>query len=52
VSEAGFAMIAAREEDRYWRQRDRINVWRMWWRVQTFRHLFHVLPGETILELR
>lgn len=39
-----------RTQDRYW-QRDPINEARMWWRAQTVRHLFHLLPGETILEL-
>jgi SAM-dependent methyltransferase len=45
--------IAARERvsDRYWSQRDPINDLRTWWRAQTARHLFHLLPGETILEL-
>jgi SAM-dependent methyltransferase len=49
----GFESIAARERvsDRYWSQRDPINELRTWWRAQTVRHLFHVLPGESILEL-
>ena len=50
---AGFAALAARERasDRYWSHRDPINALRTWWRAQTVRHLFHVLPGESILEL-
>jgi SAM-dependent methyltransferase len=45
--------VAARERvsDRYWSQRDPINELRTWWRAQTVRHLFHLLPGESILEL-
>ena len=45
--------VAARERisDRYWSHRDPINELRTWWRAQTARHLFHLLPGETILEL-
>jgi dolichol-phosphate mannosyltransferase len=48
-----FDAIAGRERvsDRYWSQRDPINELRMWWRAQTARHTFHLLPGETILEL-
>jgi ubiquinone/menaquinone biosynthesis C-methylase UbiE len=47
------AAIAARERvsDRYWSHRDPINELRTWWRAQTVRHLFHLLPGESILEL-
>jgi SAM-dependent methyltransferase len=45
--------IAVREAatDRYWSRTDPINELRIWWRAQTFRHIFHVLPGESILEL-
>jgi ubiquinone/menaquinone biosynthesis C-methylase UbiE len=52
-TQAGFAAIAARERvsDYYWSRRDPINELRTWWRAQTVRHMFHVLPGETILEL-
>lgn len=48
-----FDAIAARERvsDRYWLQRDLINDLRTWWRAQTARHIFHLLPGESILEL-
>src|SRR5262249_15506853 len=50
---AGLDAIAARQRhpDRYWSRRDLINALRTWWRAQTVRHLFHLLPGETILEL-
>jgi SAM-dependent methyltransferase len=45
--------IAARERvsDWYWSRRDPINGFRLLWRAQTARHLFHILPGESILEL-
>jgi dolichol-phosphate mannosyltransferase len=45
--------LARREEvsDRYWSHNDPINQLRVWWRAQTARHLLHLLPGETILEL-
>lgn len=50
---AGFGQIAARERisDIYWSRKDPINELRSWWRAQTVRHTFHVLPEETILEL-
>lgn len=35
----------------YWLRRDPIYSDRLLWRAQTFRHLVHLLPGETILEL-
>lgn len=52
VASPALRAVAQREktQDRYW-ARDPINESRMWWRAQTARHLFHVLPGETILEL-
>ena len=52
VSSSGLRAAAQRErtQDAYW-ARDPINEARMWWRAQTVRHLFHVLPGETFLEL-
>ncbi|HEV3204572.1 MAG TPA: bifunctional class I SAM-dependent methyltransferase/glycosyltransferase family 2 protein, partial [Gemmataceae bacterium] len=45
--------IAVRERatDRYWSRHDPISRLRLWWRAQTVRHLFHLLPGESILEL-
>jgi SAM-dependent methyltransferase len=50
---AEFDVLGARERvsDRYWSRRDPINGLRMRWRAQTFRHLFHLLPGESVLEL-
>lgn len=46
-------MIAARERrrDQDWMRRDPILNDRMVWRAQTFRHLMHLLPGQTILEV-
>ena len=45
--------LALREcyRDDYLRERDPIAEDRMLWRAQTFRHLVHLLPGQTILEL-
>lgn len=45
--------LAVREQyrDQYWRRRDPIYQDRLLWRAQTFRHLVHLLPGQSILEL-
>jgi dolichol-phosphate mannosyltransferase len=45
--------LADRERfrDRYGRDRDPIYEDRLLWRAQTFRHMVHLLPGETILVL-
>lgn len=45
--------LAVRESyrDRYWRRRDPIFESRLLWRAQTFRHLVHLLPGQSILEI-
>lgn len=45
--------LAAREtyRDRYLRERDPIAEDRMLWRAQAFRHLVHLLPGQSVLEL-
>jgi hypothetical protein len=45
--------LAMREQyrDRYWLKRDPIYQDRLLWRAQTFRHMVHLLPGQTILEL-
>jgi dolichol-phosphate mannosyltransferase len=53
VPRPGLEEIAARERiaDDYWSQQDPINELRTWWRAQTVRHMFHLLPGESILEL-
>lgn len=53
---AGGALAAAlgereRFRDAYLAHRDPIAADRMLWRAQTFRHLVHLLPGETVLEL-
>ena len=37
--------------DRYWKTKDPICTDRLSWRAQVFRHLVHLLPGESILEL-
>src|SRR5260370_28194684 len=47
------ATLALRERVRqvYWKRRDPIIEDRMLWRAQTFRHVMHVLPGQSILEI-
>jgi hypothetical protein len=37
--------------DQYWQRRDPIYADRLLWRAQTFRHMVHLLPNQTILEL-
>ena len=37
--------------DRYWRTSDPIADDRLLWRAQSFRHMMHLLPQQTILEL-
>lgn len=46
-------VLAAREKfrDRYAETRDPIRDERLHWRAQSFRHMVHVLPGQTILEI-
>ena len=46
-------VLAARERfrDRYYEKHDPIRDHRMLWRAQSFRHMVHLLPGQTILEL-
>lgn len=53
ISRRSLAKLAERERatDDYWSRRDPINELRIWWRAQTVRHMFHVLPGESFLEL-
>ena len=48
-----FEALGLREayRDDYWQRRDPIYADRLLWRSQTFRHLVHLLPGQTILEL-
>lgn len=43
--------IRERYRDEYWSKHDPIVEDRLLWRVQTFRHTVHLLPGQTILEL-
>lgn len=43
--------LRERYRDEYLRRRDPIAADRMLWRAQAFRHLVHLLPGRTILEL-
>ena len=53
LSPAAFEALCLRERasDRYWRRNDTIRKERLYWRAQTARHLFHILPGETVLVL-
>ena len=45
--------LGEREQQReqYWQSRDPILADRLIWRAQTFRHMVHLLPDQTILEL-
>ena len=53
ISPLAFSAIASRENasDRYWRRMDPISETRLLWRAATVRHMFHLLPGESILVL-
>jgi dolichol-phosphate mannosyltransferase len=51
LSRVGTLALRERFRDRYARERDPIADDRATWRAQTFRHMVHLLPGETILEL-
>ncbi|MBC6989897.1 glycosyltransferase [Hymenobacter sp. BT491] len=46
-------VLGKREQfrDHYWLNRDPILKDRLLWRAQSFRHLIHLLPGQSILEL-
>ncbi|MBD0351354.1 MAG: glycosyltransferase [Flavisolibacter sp.] len=46
-------ILTRREQyrDRYWHRRDPIVNDRLLWRAQSFRHMVHLLPGQSILEL-
>ncbi len=48
-----FENLSLREQfrERYWHKRDPIIKQRLLWRAQTFRHMVHLLPNQTILEL-
>lgn len=43
--------LRERYRDAYLKQRDPIHEDRLLWRAQSFRHLVHLLPGQSILEL-
>jgi len=43
--------VRERYRDDYWESRDPIADDRLCWRAQTFRHMMHVLPSQSILEL-
>lgn len=43
--------IREQYRDQYWLRRDPIYNDRLLWRAQTFRHMVHLLPNQTILEL-
>ena len=47
------ATLETRERfrDHYWLTRDPILDSRLLWRAQSFRHLVHLLPGQSVLEL-
>ena len=47
------ARLSSRESfrERYWERNDPIVDDRLLWRAQTFRHLVHLLPGQSVLEL-
>jgi dolichol-phosphate mannosyltransferase len=46
-------ILGIREQyrDRYWKKRDPILDDRLLWRAQSFRHMVHLLPNQSILEL-
>ena len=53
ISASTMESIAHRERvsNWYWTHKDSLNAMRIWWRACTARHMLHLLPGETILEL-
>ena len=54
MGENGLVEILQQREqyrEMYWHKRDPIVHDRLLWRAQTFRHLTHLLPGQTILEI-
>jgi dolichol-phosphate mannosyltransferase len=53
LSASAMESIADRERvsDWYWTRKDKLIGMRVWWRATTARHILHLLPGETILEL-
>jgi len=50
-SSADTLALRERVRERYWQRRDPIIDDRMLWRAHTFRHVMHLLPGQSILEL-
>jgi dolichol-phosphate mannosyltransferase len=50
-SSTGTLALRERVREGYWQRRDPIINDRMLWRAQTFRHVMHLLPGQSILEL-
>jgi dolichol-phosphate mannosyltransferase len=50
-SSTGTLALRERVREAYWTRRDPIIDDRMLWRAQTFRHVMHLLPGQSILEL-
>ncbi len=48
---SGTLALRERVREVYWKRRDPIIKDRMLWRAQTFRHVMHVLPGQSILEI-
>lgn len=52
-NEADTKVLGLREKfrDYYWQRRDPILYDRLTWRAQTFRHVVHLIPGKTVLEL-
>ena len=47
----GTLALRERVREAYWKQQDPIIDNRMVWRAQTFRHIMHLLPSQSILEL-
>ncbi len=43
--------IRERYRDQYWEKKDPIYADRLLWRAQSFRHMVHLLPNQSILEL-
>jgi dolichol-phosphate mannosyltransferase len=48
-----FQALVLREQtrDKYLKRRDPIATDRLRWRAQSFRHMVHLLPGQSILEI-
>jgi SAM-dependent methyltransferase len=48
---SGTLALRERVREMYWHRRDPIIDDRLLWRAQTFRHVMHILPGQSILEI-